>query len=45
GYAYYEKWRKKRFGQLKHPFFNVMGILITFHFIAFGLLIFSGKLI
>ncbi|MCU5747036.1 D-alanyl-lipoteichoic acid biosynthesis protein DltB [Staphylococcus sp. SQ8-PEA] len=43
-YSYYEKWRKKRFGKLKHPVFNVLSIVITFHFVAFGFLIFSGKL-
>ncbi|MCY1593432.1 D-alanyl-lipoteichoic acid biosynthesis protein DltB [Staphylococcus pettenkoferi] len=43
-YSYYEKWRKKRFGKLKHPVFNILSIIITFHFVAFGFLIFSGVL-
>ncbi|MBA8759412.1 D-alanyl-lipoteichoic acid biosynthesis protein DltB [Staphylococcus coagulans] len=44
-YNYYEKWRKKRFGKWNHPVINILSIVITFHFVAFGFLIFSGQLI
>ncbi|EIM5211744.1 D-alanyl-lipoteichoic acid biosynthesis protein DltB [Staphylococcus pseudintermedius] len=44
-YNHYEKWRKKRFGKWDHPVINALSIVITFHCVAFGFLIFSGQLI
>ncbi|GGA99318.1 D-alanyl-lipoteichoic acid biosynthesis protein DltB [Macrococcus hajekii] len=44
GYGYYEKWRKKNPWKLPPTVVNILAIIITFHFVAFGFLIFSGKL-
>lgn len=45
GYGYYEQWRKKHPPKFNNKLTNVIAILITFHSVAFGLLLFSGKLI
>ncbi len=45
GYGYYEQWRKKHPIKMNPSIMNIIAILITFHFIAFGFLLFSGKLI
>lgn len=43
-YGYYEKWRKAHPWKLPPKVVDVLSIIITFHFVAFGFLIFSGKL-
>lgn len=45
GYGYYERWRKKHPARWQNGFTTALSIIITFHFVAFGFLIFSGKLI
>ena len=45
GYGYYERWRKKHPPRWQNGFTTALSIIITFHFVAFGFLIFSGKLI
>lgn len=45
GYGYYERWRKKHPARWQNGFTTALSIVITFHFVAFGFLIFSGKLI
>ncbi|PSC77650.1 D-alanyl-lipoteichoic acid biosynthesis protein DltB, partial [Mammaliicoccus sciuri] len=45
GYGYYEQWRKKHPIKMNPSIMNIVAILITFHCIAFGFLLFSGKLI
>ena len=45
GYGYYERWRKKHPPRWQNGFTKALSIIITFHFVAFGFLIFSGKLI
>ncbi|MEB7723814.1 MULTISPECIES: D-alanyl-lipoteichoic acid biosynthesis protein DltB [Mammaliicoccus] len=44
-YGYFEQWRKKHPPKLNYKLMNVIAILITFHSVAFGFLLFSGKLI
>ncbi|UBH13743.1 D-alanyl-lipoteichoic acid biosynthesis protein DltB [Macrococcus armenti] len=43
-YGYYEQYRKKHPYKLPAKIVDAMGIIITFHVVAFGFLIFSGKL-
>ncbi|KAA1042530.1 D-alanyl-lipoteichoic acid biosynthesis protein DltB [Macrococcus equipercicus] len=43
-YGYYEKWRKKHPWKLPQAAVDILAVVITFHFVAFGFLIFSGKL-
>ena len=43
-YGYYEQYRKKHPYKLPVKVVDFIGILITFHVVAFGFLIFSGKL-
>lgn len=43
-YGYYEQYRKKHPYKLPAKVVDIMGIIITFHVVAFGFLIFSGKL-
>ncbi|UBH22970.1 D-alanyl-lipoteichoic acid biosynthesis protein DltB [Macrococcus armenti] len=43
-YGYYEQYRKKHPYKLPAKVVDAMGIIITFHVVAFGFLIFSGKL-
>lgn len=45
GYGYYERWRKNHPPRWQNGFTTAISILITFHFVAFGFLIFSGKFI
>lgn len=45
GYGYYEQWRKKHPPKFNNKVTNFIAILITFHSVAFGFLLFSGKLI
>lgn len=45
GYGYYERWRKKHPPRFQNGFTTALSVIITFHFVAFGFLIFSGKLI
>lgn len=45
GYGYYERWRKKHPSRFQNGFTTALSVIITFHFVAFGFLIFSGKLI
>lgn len=45
GYGYYERWRKKHPPRFQNGFTIALSVIITFHFVAFGFLIFSGKLI
>ncbi|MBE7597878.1 D-alanyl-lipoteichoic acid biosynthesis protein DltB, partial [Staphylococcus aureus] len=45
GYGYYERWRKKHPPRWQNGFTTALSIVITFHFVTFGFLIFSGKLI
>ncbi|PTI37744.1 D-alanyl-lipoteichoic acid biosynthesis protein DltB [Mammaliicoccus vitulinus] len=45
GYGYYKQWRKNHPFKFNHKLMNVFAILVTFHCIAFGFLLFSGKLI
>lgn len=45
GYGYYERWRKKHPPRFQNGFATALSVIITFHFVAFGFLIFSGKLI
>lgn len=45
GYGYYERWRKKHPPRWDNRFTTALSIIITFHFVTFGFLIFSGKLI
>ncbi|MCG3401663.1 D-alanyl-lipoteichoic acid biosynthesis protein DltB [Staphylococcus massiliensis] len=44
-YGYYEKWRKQHPPKWNNKWTQALSIVITFHFVAFGFLIFSGKLI
>ena len=44
GYGYYEKWRKKHRPRWQNQFTTALSIVVTFHFVTFGFLIFSGKL-
>lgn len=44
GYGYYEKWRKNHPPRWQNLFTTMLSIIITFHFVTFGFLIFSGKL-
>ena len=44
GYGYYEKWRKKHPPRWQNKYTTALSIIVTFHFITFGFLIFSGKL-
>ncbi|PNZ77487.1 D-alanyl-lipoteichoic acid biosynthesis protein DltB, partial [Mammaliicoccus stepanovicii] len=44
-YGYYEVWRKKHPLKVNNMFINAVAIVITFHCVAFGFLLFSGKLI
>lgn len=44
GYGYYERWRKQHPPRWQNQLTTVLSIIITFHFVAFGFLIFSGKL-
>lgn len=44
-YGYFEQWRNKHSLKFNHKLMNVFAILITFHSVAFGFLLFSGKLI
>ena len=44
GYCYYEKWRKKHRPRWQNQFTTALSIVVTFHFVTFGFLIFSGKL-
>ncbi|MEB8126058.1 D-alanyl-lipoteichoic acid biosynthesis protein DltB [Staphylococcus succinus] len=44
GYGYYERWRKTHPPRWKNQITTIISIIITFHFVAFGFLIFSGKL-
>ena len=43
-YGYYEQYRKKHPYKLPAKVVDTIGIIITFHVVAFGFLIFSGKL-
>lgn len=43
-YGYYEQYRKKHPYKINAKVMDVIGIIITFHVVAFGFLIFSGKL-
>ncbi|QUR93926.1 D-alanyl-lipoteichoic acid biosynthesis protein DltB [Macrococcoides canis] len=43
-YGYYEQYRKKHPYTLPAKVVDTFGIIITFHVVAFGFLIFSGKL-
>ncbi|WP_323702934.1 D-alanyl-lipoteichoic acid biosynthesis protein DltB [Mammaliicoccus sp. Dog046] len=45
GYGYYEQWRKAHPPKWNNKFTNAVAIVITFHSVAFGFLLFSGKLI
>lgn len=45
GYGYYEKWRKKHPPRWQNKWTTALSVVITFHFVAFGFLIFSGKFI
>ncbi|MBW4835753.1 MAG: D-alanyl-lipoteichoic acid biosynthesis protein DltB [Staphylococcaceae bacterium] len=45
GYGYYERWRKKHPPRWQNGFTTALSIIITFHFVTFGFLIFSGKFI
>ncbi|BBD90573.1 DltB membrane protein [Staphylococcus caprae] len=45
GYGYYERWRKKHPSRWQNGFTTALSIIITFHFVTFGFLIFSGKFI
>ncbi|MCY1037525.1 D-alanyl-lipoteichoic acid biosynthesis protein DltB [Staphylococcus nepalensis] len=44
GYGYYEKWRKKHPSRWQNKYTTALSIIVTFHFVTFGFLIFSGKL-
>ncbi len=44
-YGFYERWRKQHPPRWKNQFTNLLSIVVTFHFVAFGFLIFSGNLI
>ena len=41
GYGYYERWRKKHPPRFQNGFTIALSVIITFHFVAFGFLIFS----
>ncbi|MGK0576202.1 D-alanyl-lipoteichoic acid biosynthesis protein DltB [Macrococcus capreoli] len=43
-YGYYEQWKKKHPVKIPVKVMDVIGIIVTFHIVAFGFLIFSGKL-
>ncbi|RXK18100.1 D-alanyl-lipoteichoic acid biosynthesis protein DltB [Macrococcus sp. DPC7161] len=43
-YGYYEQYRKKHPYKINAKVMDIIGIIITFHVVAFGFLIFSGKL-
>lgn len=43
-YGYYEQWRKKHPVKINKKLMDTIGIVVTFHVVAFGFLIFSGKL-
>ncbi|WP_414054101.1 D-alanyl-lipoteichoic acid biosynthesis protein DltB [Macrococcus equi] len=43
-YSYYEQWKKKHPLKIPAKVMDVIGIIVTFHIVAFGFLIFSGKL-
>ncbi|MEN2453871.1 D-alanyl-lipoteichoic acid biosynthesis protein DltB, partial [Bacillus sp. JR_15] len=45
GYGYYEKWRKNHPPRWQNKWTNALSVVITFHFVTFGFLIFSGKFI
>ena len=45
GYGYYERWRKKHPPRWQNGFTTAISSIITFHFVTFGFLIFSGKFI
>ncbi|MFJ6458992.1 D-alanyl-lipoteichoic acid biosynthesis protein DltB [Staphylococcus capitis] len=45
GYGYYERWRKNHPPRWQNGFTTALSIIITFHFVTFGFLIFSGKFI
>ena len=45
GYGYYERWRKNHPPRWQNGFTTALSIIITFHFVTFGFLIFSGKYI
>lgn len=45
GYGYYEKWRKQHPPRWQNKWTTALSVVITFHFVAFGFLIFSGKFI
>ncbi|MHD0398279.1 D-alanyl-lipoteichoic acid biosynthesis protein DltB [Staphylococcus simulans] len=45
GYGYYERWRKTHPPRFNNKFTTALSVIITFHFVTFGFLIFSGKLI
>lgn len=44
-YGYYERWRKKHPSRWSNGFTTALSVIITFHAVTFGFLIFSGKLI
>ena len=44
GYGYYERWKKQHPPKWQNKFTQALSIVITFHFVTFGFLIFSGKL-
>ena len=45
GYGYYERWRKNHPPRWQNGFTTALSIIITFHFVTFGFLIFSCKFI
>ncbi|MGE6357598.1 D-alanyl-lipoteichoic acid biosynthesis protein DltB [Staphylococcus capitis] len=45
GYSYYERWRKNHPPRWQNGFTTALSIIITFHFVTFAFLIFSGKFI
>lgn len=45
GYGYHERWRKNHPPRWQNGFTTALSIIITFHFVTFGFLIFSGKFI
>lgn len=44
GYGYYERWKKQHPPKWQNKFTQALSIIVTFHFVTFGFLIFSGKL-
>ncbi len=45
GFNFFEKWNKKYKWWPNNKWTTAVSVVVTFHFVCFGFLIFSGKLI